>query len=475
MRSTPIHSSPFGKLFALLLAAVVADAAEGPRADRFSDLLAQYEMDEAFFEQFENGDPLSDNELELVARLLYRMKQTPKGELDRWSATEEAEEAPRERSRGDLLPLRGRIIAIKELPLSADLTERFGVDRLLQSTLGTEDGQTFALISPHVPRSWRRGDDLDYPAAASAVLIKPSIASDRELPLMLTAHIAWHPPTLLGRLGMDVGLFDDVVDRQPIRAAERECFYQLLAVVNRAEPNQIERAATALVASARESLPRRIDQEIDAKRQALLRHALEQANHGVSDVIPLFNSPETQHGELKLLEGIARRAVEIRVEDPEIVKQFGLQRYFEVELFTDDSQNNPITVCAAEIGPELTPGDRLSERVRCAGFFLKTWSYPLGKTEREGARLAKNQLAPLLVARRVDWVENAKPASLLGGAIPLVLVGLLSLAALFVITRIARSGRWTRARGATDTRFDDAGLRSALAELEATRREPAES
>jgi len=72
--------------------------------------------------------------------------------------------------------------------------------------------------------------------------------------LVLAAdRIAWHPDrvdadlgiaedhVLLGDLGMDVGLFDQVRDRKGLVAADRECFYQLLTAVGRADAAELAR------------------------------------------------------------------------------------------------------------------------------------------------------------------------------------------------------------------------------------------
>ena len=99
------------------------------------------------------------------------------------------------------------------------------------------------------------------------------------------------------------------------------------------------------------------DRALDAARRADARRALDQATSGNSDIVPLFNEPASQRGSLVTLRGDALRAVEIRVDDPDVVERFGIRRYYEVEIVTDDSQNNPLVCCVAELPEGMPLGD----------------------------------------------------------------------------------------------------------------------
>jgi len=117
-----------------------------------------------------------------------------------------------------------------------------------------------------------------------------------------------------------------------------------------------------------------------------------------SDVVPLFNDPASQRGKLVTLRGEALRAVEIRVDDPDIVDRFGIRRYYEMEILTDDSQNNPIVCCVAQLPEGMPLGDNINVGVRVTGFFFKSWAYRLGRSKADGNR---RQLAPMLIAKTV--------------------------------------------------------------------------
>src|SRR5688572_5689819 len=78
---------------AILLAALTLSSAADLRADPsdaklngLPDLLAQFDMGEEFFSQFNDGELLQDAEVELIAPLLYRLGQVPRADRERWSA-----------------------------------------------------------------------------------------------------------------------------------------------------------------------------------------------------------------------------------------------------------------------------------------------------------------------------------------------------------------------------------------------------
>jgi hypothetical protein len=229
-------------------------------------------------------------------------------------------------------------------------------------------------------------------------------------------NIGWHPATPLGELGMDVGLLDDLTDKRHIAAEESEAFYQMLAAVGRAKPGQLHREAQAILRDAGEDYVRK-----DGK--------------GFS-VVPLFNRAAKQRGRLFELAGTARRVVRIRVSDPDIIARFGIDHYYEMAVYTDDSQNNPIMFCVRQLPKGMPIGDsaQFGEYVRVAGFFFKTWGYgaqrPVEMPEEMREHTVQRQLAPLLIGREPVWYPTEKPAdntvaNAIGGALfVLVLLGI---------------------------------------------------
>src|SRR6185437_982655 len=164
---------------------------------------------------------------------------------------------------------------------------------------------------------------------------------DPASPVLVARRVSWYPNSILGDLDMDMGLFDELSTRPDLTGHDRECFYQLLAAVGRTQTRQLLRAVPQDAHNAK--------------------------------VEPLFNQPKTQRGRLVELTGTARRAVPCLVEDRDIVARFGIDHYYEVDIFTADSQDNPLTFCVRELPKGFPTGDNISEPVSIAGFFLKKW------------------------------------------------------------------------------------------------------
>lgn len=450
--------------------------------DSLRDLLAQFEMDSAFFQQFEDSASLSAEEMQPIARLMYQLQRVPPVDVQRWSRTGDdarAALADVDAHRGELVSLAGQIIRVDRQTLDQAQADDAPDKNLLRCTLRIDQRLDVFVLTSRVPSAWPIGQAIDYRAACHAMPLKQIVDGDRQTPLVLAAHLAWYPPTLLGDLGMDASLFENVQNRKPIRAEEREAFYQMLSAVGRADPAKTEQVAESEIRRLQQELPKRIRQATSAESRTLLEHALQRAEQGTSDVVGLFNQPESQHGQLKLLEGICRRAIEIHVDDSDIVQRFGIRKYFEIELFTSDAQSNPITVCTLSLPKQLPRGDNLYERVRLAGFFFKTWSYPLTSIadapnpRRSGQ--SKNQLAPLLIAPRVTWLSSAPAPSTFSATVAVLLIGLISVALFYTATRLFRGRRGALARLDSSTGIDDSSARSALARLESSNEQTPDS
>ena len=112
------------------------------------------------------------------------------------------------------------------------------------------------------------------------------------------------------------------------------------------------------------------------------------------------------------LTGVARRIIPIRVGESEVHERFGIEEYYQVYLFTDDSQDNPLVFCLRELPEGLPQGDGadFGERLRVAGFFYKTWAYPTSEVSPDGER--QRQLAPLLIGKSAVWYPAQAPSRL---------------------------------------------------------------
>lgn len=162
-------------------------------------------------------------------------------------------------------------------------------------------------------------------------------------------------------------------------------------------------------------------------------------------VVPLFTQPDKQIGRLVALEGICRRALRVPVDDPDIRERFQIDHYYELQLFTEDSQSNPVTFCVRSLPAGMPQGEKISVKLRVAGFFFKTWSYsvpltaerrkeilkrlPADRREKFKAEDFERFHAPLMIGRQPVWLREPPVASSpVGGLV----AGALFVAALIV-------------------------------------------
>lgn len=353
----------------LLVAAGPATASDDAPISGPVELLALHGAGPAILEQFVDGVPLDSAEREPLLRTLYACRRFTLLEIDRWKRGGEHWKqclVSPATHRGQLVELAGQVVRVTREPLDAATAERFEMPAYFRCELliGVEEVPA-VVFTLAVPQEWALDAPLGERVGVRGLFLKAAeVRAEGPVPVLAAQRLAWYPDSLLGDLGMDAGLFDTVRHRTTITAAERECFYQLLAAARQSGAN------------------------------ALWRHA-----GGSRSVVPLFNEPQTQLGRLVALEGTARRAVLIRVADPDIVERFGIDHYYEVSLFTPDSQGNPLVVCVAEMPPGLPVGDDIYEPIRVAGFFMKVWGYRIGGDEAVDGNQVVRQLAPLLVGR----------------------------------------------------------------------------
>jgi len=348
-------------------------------------------------------------------QVLYSLRRFRAGDLSRWTIVdwESQEELNNlEKTQGDLLRVEGTLEEIAAIELPAGLAARFEMPRVYRCRIAREgNGERVTLLVREVPRAWKMGD-LSEQVSAVGVLLGPSGEGgpdDAGGVLLAASRLAWHPDTPLGRLGMDVGLLDEVAQRVPMKERERDAFYQMLDAVGSFEEPEQARAPDS--------------------------------------VVPLFNDPGGQVGRLVELVGIARRAIRVPVPDEEVRQRLGIDYYFEVELFTPDSQGNPLVCCLRELPEGMPEGDRIAENVWLWAFFLKVWSFETRGEVMKDERAAPRQLAPLLVGRTLHWRRDplANPSSLTGWIGMAALVGVLAAVGL-ASWRLTRSDRRERAK-----------------------------
>lgn len=373
------------------------------------------------WEQFVEGELLDVQQVPLL-RVLYAVDRLPP--LDtlppRAKQTLTALVDQPAEHRGDWLAITGKIERLTAIDLPEDLAERFELARYYRCEVRIEDPSSLVVVcTAHVPQAWQDGAPAGERVSCEGCFVALVPGEDESTqPLFVAPRLAWHAATVLGDLGMDAGLLDEVEDRGPLRRDEREAFYAMLAAARR------------------------------AGTQELLRRTATQS----TDVVPLFNRPADMRGQLVAVEGRVRRAVPIRIEDEALARRVGVDRYWEMEVFTDDSQGNPLVVCVTELPADMPRGDRINEPIRVPAFFFKSWAY-----HAPGAGEDKLQLAPLLIGREPRWLSAPPPATNRFAAVIAGICFILALAGVwFVLWRAGRGDERFR-RQTLARRYEPAG------------------
>jgi len=435
----------------------------GPEAASPRELLVRRGVGSNYFDNLIDGRPLGGreavvDETEIMRQILYHVCRFRIWDVERWAGPlpDLAEMvADPEPNRGRFYRLSGRATKAVVVRLDKETAMRLEMDRYYRCEVSLDGGQVAIVFVEKVPKQWKLDKPIDQPVTALGMFLKfAGEENDNPLPVFVARRLAWHPPTPLGDLGMDVGLLDALVDRTDLarvgrkasedsddiehrRAGrEREAFYTMLAAAGRSEPGELLRRADELLAKAPKKLKRKDADEFS--------------------VVPLFTEAAKQRGRLVVLTGYTRRVVKIRVEDPDIVARFGIKAYYELEMFTADSQQNPVVFCVRELpeGLSTSEGPQATEEIRVAGFFFKTWAYnvptPTDEPRSPGSGPRRHP-APLLIGRDLVWYPPTQPTVnpligiVAGGLFALMLVGIWI-------------GLWRYGRG--DKAFHDRAIRA---------------
>ncbi len=413
-----------------------ADAVRPPTPPLSSarEMLELFSIDASHIRQLVDGRPLVIDEDETLFKILYRIPFFGLDKIAAWAKTgvawSELAEKPADH-RLEVFPVKGRVTQVQSLDLPPETAARLEYGKYFRVRLQLEDSPHQALICCRaVPSAWEQADKLDERASCYGLFLKTGGQESGSTELVFAAErVAWLPeqpnpsmgvtPDLvyLAGLGMDVGLFDMVrkTNRKPLAGDDRECFYQLLAAVGHAQPEEMFGRA--------QTLP---------------------------DVTPLLTESETQHGRLLSLLGTALRVQRIAIDEPDIRERFGIDHYYQVDVFVSLGNTEirfeqkgskkespvfrnsyPVTCCVRELPPGLPARDDIAVPVRLAGVYLKLWPYKSDYVSSFDDR--QRQVSPLLIATTPRVVKFDDSASNIVGWIGGIGCLLLVLIAAFYI------------------------------------------
>lgn len=341
----------------------------------------------------------------------------------------------------------GTAVRIERLATGADEAARIGGDALYRVVVALdsaenggigengEDGETSAapetlvVYSPNVPkfaapssffdangkRAKRNKEGKTGKAASVGDLAKPgelgsvgvgervgglgvSFGREADGAVALAARVGWFPTDApLGRLGVDLSAFEGA-PVYPIRAltAEKDA-------TRRREIARTLRWTSADVRPFYETLA--------AVRRGAIRNEktiLAPDSSFASEtekIVALFNRPERNQGRVVRLRGRVRRANLVLVDDPDVVAATGVDKYYQLYLFANDSQGWPLVLCVPELpdGLKVGGGKEYRREIEFVGAFTKTWAY---KTSAQRTQTAES--APS--AEKAQSAQNGQSA-----------------------------------------------------------------
>jgi len=374
------------------------------------EILAQYGLTGTPLERFVSGTPLSPDEEEILAQLLYYLPRlgddalagSPQPhDLDTLAAS------PQEH-RLQVVHLRGTVLSIQRVPLLPELAERMEFDHYYQVHLTLDEAPYDAVVCVRrVPAALQSAQPQGEPCAADALFLKVGdVALQRPQLVFAALRLAWLPDRVdpqrgigpehvaLAQLGMDQGLWEDVraAQRKELSPRDREAFYQALAALARPE------AASKL----------------HPYRRPL-------------DLVALLEQPDPYLGQVVEVEGTARRVVKVAVTDPAVRNRFQIEHYFQIDLFVPlgpetsirlgadpTGEKNPVfhnnfptTLLARHLPPGLAEGENLRVPIRAQALFFKVWAY----RSPYAARFGQLQPAPLFMAIQTQVLPPPKPTA----------------------------------------------------------------
>ena len=422
----------------LTLACVLpATAADDAPAASFADYLATWKIDRSGRALLEEPGDWSDAKQDMALRVLGRLARIPEPLGVRWAAAAEPlPGGPATDLLGDrLLAVSGRVVRVDALPLPAEQAEIFGHKQLEVVRLRLPDGRAVDLLAAHVPSGWPRGRAIDESASAVGLPLAagpgpgPGPGGAPAAVLLATARVAWFPDTLLGRLGVDQGLFDSVVDGRQLVPGDAAAFWAVLAAAGRCPGEELARAAGS-----------------------------------PGDIVPLIDPArrwfEGQRGTPFTVEGVARRATRIEVDDPLVAERIGADHYWELFVFVptpllkinDRLQDDyPVVCCVRTLPAGIPTGPRIGERVRVSGFAFKRYGYPLpdvtiSSSQGDRRQQGQRQETALFVGREPVWLPAPSPAR----AVDALGWGFLGMAALVALAVAMAAWALARDRRARD-------------------------
>ena len=391
-------------------------------AEPADEMLQLLDIEPGQFEDWSDAASLSSEEETQLARILFRWSTLTPADLNEFVikniASSKLAEEPAA-YRGQLIELRGTAVRAERRRVPEALASMLELAELYEVRLELNNFSHVATVfTGDIPQAWPTGEPIHQPASFVGLFLKTG--SEGTI-IFAAKRVAWHPVAvqpklgvtaghaLLGRYGMDVGLIDDArrQDKRPLLADDAQCFYQMLAAAARMDAETLSAHSAPLELST-------LIASAPVSDRAVARSELQGGGR--------------QHGRLFSAPLVARRILKVHIERAELREQLGIDHYFQIDAFLtldnevvhlqkspDDvsapvfANSFPLTLCVAQLPPELKEGERLSERIIAVGFYFRLWSYDSQFLEDYGGD--RQQLSPLLIGHAVPATADSALAA----------------------------------------------------------------
>ena len=352
------------------------------------------------FEEVVESDTitLSSDEFQLMARVLDRLQGAPSRWSQKWvddSIEFDSSLASTYQQECRSVQIVGTILRVNCIKSPYNVAALTSLEEIYAVQLLLADSQTVWVVVPEIPVGLPVGRPLHQNGGASVILLhvpgEESMEKPKEPILAVAARLQWWPQTLFGKLGMDYGLFQSVVDGDSLRTVESDAFYSSLSVS--ARQNTIPDGPS-------------ID---DKSLVALLDPA--------SDWLRLHRGCQI------ILDGTARRIVKVTVESKREQKMLGSDHYWEIFLFVptpllqihnEFQETYPVVFCCTKLPQRMPVGEEVNERLKVTGFLFKRYRYITRRLNYSGkeAEEGRPQESPLLVGQIPVWLPAKQPSTL---------------------------------------------------------------
>ena len=378
-------------------------------------LLELYGVDESHLRFLLDGEPLLPEEIDVISKILMRFDDLGHENILRWmspSVPWDELVTEVEDHRIDFFRIEGTARLVQRQKIVEEAAILYGFDHFFWVLLDMPGGQKVRIATRTIPSSWPLDEPLAEPAVARAMYLKHGLQEEEsEFFLFSAARIEWYPAlpsrslgitegmVALAGMGMDISLFDNVRsrNRRSLGVHERDCFYRLLELVAGKIPSSWTIQARPM------------------------------------ELTELLRSPQHHHGDYLDLKATVRRITRIEIPDRDVQIRFGMQHYYQMDLFMplgdqtiqiklnpNDQQGLtftgqfPLVACVHQLPARLAlaqkqldegsyAGSMLNETIRIKGFFFKIWGYQTSYSSADDT--PRRQLSPMILAFEPEVVD----------------------------------------------------------------------